>query len=83
MSKFKFPSFTLGSLFKRKAYDPAEPQSIVDEDWDEITTGSNNVKNTVSVTGKYHNPNLPLEEQINLVNQKLELLRKSLPNLKK
>lgn len=82
MRKFKFPLFTLGSLFNRKEYDPTQFQTINDE-WDETTSGSNNAKSNVSAAGMYQNPNLPLEEQINLITQRLEMFDKALPNLKK
>ncbi len=82
MSKLKFPSITLGNLFKRKEYDPTQFQTI-NEEWDETTTGSNNAKSNVSGAGRYQNPNLPLEEKIILIKQKLELFDESLPNLKK
>ena len=78
MSKLKFPSIMLGKLFKRKEYDPTQFQTI-NEEWDETTAGSSNV----SAIGRHQNHNLPLEEKINLIKQKLELYDESLPNLKK
>jgi hypothetical protein len=78
MSKFKFPSIKLGNLFKREEWG-----EIIHEEWDETTTGNNKATSNVSATGKYQNPDLPLEEQLNIAKQKLELYRKSLPNLKK
>lgn len=82
MNKLKFPSITLGNLFKRKEFDPTQFQTINDE-WDETASGSSNAKSNVSATGRYKNSNLLLEEKINLIKQKLELFDESLPNLKK
>ncbi|MBK8808687.1 MAG: hypothetical protein IPO21_19440 [Bacteroidales bacterium] len=82
MSKLKFPSITLGSLFKRKEYDPTQFQTI-NEEWDENTSGSRNTKSNAIAAGRYQNPNLPLEQKINLIKQKLEIFDESLPNLKK
>lgn len=81
MRKLKFPVIRLGNLFKRKEYDPTEFQSI-NQSWDE-TSSANNTQASVSDSGKFQNPNLPLEEKINQVMQKLELFEKSLPDLKK
>lgn len=82
MSKLKFPSITLGNLFKRKEYDPTQFQTI-NEEWDETTSGRSNTKSNVSATGSYQNPNLPLAERIEQKKKELQQFDEALPNLKK
>lgn len=77
MSKFKF---SLGSFFKRKAFDPTEFQTI-NEIWDETTSGNSSDINNVSATGTYRNTGLPLAERIKQAVKELEELDNSLPNL--
>ncbi len=82
MSKLKFPSITLGNLFKRKEYDPTQFQAI-NEEWDETTSGSSNASSNVSAAGSYQNPNLPLAERIEQKKKELQQFDEALPNLKK
>lgn len=81
MGKVKFPSFQLRNLFKREQYDPTKFKTIND-DWDETTSGSGNANSNISATGVYQNSDLPLEQQINLIKQRLEMFDKTLPVIK-
>ena len=80
MGKFKFPSITLGGLFKRKEYDPTEFQNI-NEVWDETTTGSTVTQSNVSATGKFQNTGFL--EKASIIEQKLKEFDDALPTLKK
>lgn len=83
MRKLKFPVIRLGNLFKRKEYDPTAPEfKDINKEWDE-TSSIDDTQTSVSDSSKFQNPNLPLEERITQIMQKLDMFEKSLPDLNK